>query len=427
VTPRLRFATLGANGRMRILYLSQYFPPEMGAPAARVHELSREWAALGHSVTVLTGFPNHPTGTIPPEYRGHLFRRELVDGVHVVRTPIYAAANKGVVRRAANYLSYAASAASFGPILTERPDVVIATSPQLLTAASGLWMSTLKRAPFVFEVRDIWPRSIVEVGALPAAHPAVWALERLELFLYGMADRIVAVTDAFVDELAARGVPREKLRVVKNGVDLELFRPLPRDDDLRRALGLTANDFMCLYVGTHGMAHGLQTILEAADRLRDHPEIRFVLVGEGADKNALKRQAQSMNLQTVIFVDKQPRGKIPQFLAASDLSLVLLKGKPLFKTVLPSKIFEILGSGRPLVLGVDGEARKVVEDAGAGIFVPPEDAGAVAEAILRLKANPATCAEMGSKGRAFVEANFSRKALAQQYVDILREIAPAEA
>jgi glycosyltransferase involved in cell wall biosynthesis len=410
---------------MRILYLSQYFPPEMGAPAARVHELSREWVALGHDVTVLTGFPNHPTGKIPPEYRGQLIRRELVDGVNVVRTPIYAAANQGVVRRAANYLSYAASAASFGPILTERPDVVIATSPQLLTAASGLWMSALKRAPFVFEVRDIWPRSIVEVGALPAHHPAVWALERLELFLYGMADRVVAVTDTFVEELVARGVPRGKLRVVKNGVDLELFHPQPRDDELRSELGLTADDFLCLYVGTHGMAHGLQTILEAADQLREHRDIRFVLVGEGAEKNALKQRAQSMNLGSVLFVDKQPRVKIPRFLAASDVSLVLLKGKPLFKTVLPSKIFEILGSGRPLVLGVDGEARKVLEDAGAGIFVPPEDAASLAGAILELKTNPARCAEMGSKGRAFAEANFSRKALAEQYVCILREVAEA--
>ncbi|HME92109.1 MAG TPA: glycosyltransferase, partial [Myxococcaceae bacterium] len=242
-----------------------------------------------------------------------------------------------------------------------------------------------------------------------------------------LGSRIVAVTDAFVDELAARGVPREKMRVVKNGVDLELFRPLHRDDDLRGELGLTANDFMCLYVGTHGMAHGLQTILEAADRLREHPEIRFVLVGEGADKDALKRQAQSMGLQSVLFIDKQSRVRIPKFLAASDLSLVLLKGKPLFRTVLPSKIFEILGCARPLVLGVDGEARKVVEDAGAGLFVPPEDSAALAEAILRLRANPALCAQMGSNGRAFVKANFSRKALAEQYVDILHEIALAEA
>ncbi len=411
---------------MRILYLSQYFPPEMGAPAARVHELSREWAALGHDVTVLTGFPNHPTGIIPPEYCGQLIRRELIDGVRVIRTPIYAAANKGVVRRAANYLSYAASAASFGPVLTERPDVVIATSPQLLTAVSGYWMSALKRAPFVFEVRDIWPRSIVEVGALPAHHPAVWALERLELFLYARADRVVAVTDSFVDELAARGVPREKLRVVKNGVDLQLFRPLPRANDIRHELGLKPGDFMCLYVGTHGMAHGLQTILDAADRLRNRPEIRFVLVGEGAEKNALQERARWMKLESVTFVDQQPRGKTPLFLAASDLSLVLLKGKPLFKTVLPSKIFEILGAGRPIVLGVDGEARKVVEDASAGVFVQPEDPAALAEAILNLKANPTKCIQMGANGRAFVEANYSRKALAKKYVDILREIVLAE-
>ena len=408
---------------MKILYLSQYFPPEMGAPAARVYELSREWAALGHDVTVLTGFPNHPTGVIPPEYRGELFRREEVDGIHVVRTPIYAAANQGFVGRAANYGSYALSAATVGPLLARgRPDVLIATSPQLLTAVAGFWLSSLLRAPFVFEVRDIWPRSIVEVGAMPAGHPLIRALEQLELFLYARAKRVVVVTDSFVDELAERGVPREKISVVKNGVDLELFKPSPRENDVRRELGLKPKDFMALYVGTHGMAHGLGTMLEAADQLRGHPDIRFVLVGEGADKAALKARAAELRLENVTFVDKQPRDRIALYLAASDLSLVLLREKPLFKTVLPSKIFEILGAGRALVIGVDGEARRLVEQAGAGVYVRPEDATGLAQAILNLRARPGDCAEMGRSGRAFVEAHFSRAALAKQYLEVLGEL-----
>lgn len=408
---------------MRVLYVSQYFPPEMGAPAARVYELSREWAALGHSVTVLTGFPNHPTGVIPPEYRGEPFRRERVDGIDVVRTPIYAAPNAGVVRRAANYGSYALSASTVGAVLAGgRPDVLIATSPQMLTAVAGWWLSALKRVPFVFEVRDLWPRSIVEVGALPANHPAIWALERLELFLYARADRVVVVTDSFVDELAARGVPRGKLRVVKNGVDLELFRPLPRDNEVRRELGLGPQDFMALYVGTHGMAHGLGTMLEAAERLRGHPEIRFVLVGEGADKAALKARAAQLRLENVTFVDKQPRGRIPLYLAASDASLVLLKEKPLFKTVLPSKIFEIFGSARPLVIGVDGEARRLVEEAGAGVYVRPEDAAGLADALLNLRARPGDSEEMGRRGRAFAQAHYSRRALAEKYLEVLGEL-----
>ncbi len=412
---------------MRILYLSQYFPPEMGAPAARVHELSREWAALGHEVTVLTGFPNHPTGIIPPDYRGQLIRRERFDDVEVIRTPIYAAANRGLVKRGLNYVSYAASAALLGPFLTERADVVIATSPQLLTGVSGLWMSLLKQAPFIFEVRDLWPRSIVEVGALSSTHPAIRLLEQLEMFLYSRATRIVTVTDAFVEELAARGVPRDKLCVVKNGVDLSLFHPAPRENEVRAELGLSASDFMCLYVGTHGMAHGLETILEAADRLREHAAIRFVLVGEGAEKKSLKQRARSMGLGTVTFIDKQPRSMVARYLAASDVSLVLLKEKPLFKTVLPSKIFEIMGAARPLLLTVDGEARRLVEAAQAGVFVRPEDAVGLSEAILNLKNSPLSCRQMGSRGRSFVEANFSRKALAEQYLAYLGESVMARA
>ena len=412
---------------MRILYLSQYFPPEMGAPAARVYELSREWAALGHEVTVLTGFPNHPSGIIPPAYRGQLIRRERCDEVNVVRTPIYAAANRGLVKRGLNYVSYALSAALIGPFLTRDPDVVIATSPQLLTAASGFWMSALKRAPFIFEVRDLWPRSIVEVGAMSATHPAIQLLEQLEMFLYSRAARIVTVTDAFVEELAARGVPRNKLRVVKNGVDLSLFQPLPRQNEIRDELRLSPTDFMCLYVGTHGMAHGLETILQAAYRLREHTSIRFVLVGEGAEKAALKARARSMNLSSITFIDKQPRSKVASYLAACDVALVLLKAKPLFKTVLPSKIFEIMGAARAIVLSVDGEARKLVEGARAGVFVPPEDPVALAETILKLRSDPSLCREMGSKGRSFVEASFSRKALAEQYLALLDELVVPQA
>jgi glycosyltransferase involved in cell wall biosynthesis len=420
-------AVSARNRPIRILYLSQYFPPEMGAPAARVYELSREWAALGHDVTVLTGFPNHPTGVIPPEYRGQLIRRERLDGINVVRGPIYAAANQGLIKRGLNYTSYAASAALLGPFLTARPDVVIATSPQLLTAVAGFWISALKRAPFVFEVRDLWPRSIVEVGALSAHHPAILLLEQLEMFLYSKADRIVTVTDSFVDELGDRGVPRAKMRVVKNGVDLDLFRPSPRQNEVRRELGLSPDDFMCLYVGTHGMAHGLETILEAAAQLREESRVHFVLVGEGAEKDALKEKAKSMKLDSITFVDKQARSRVALYLAASDLSLVLLRKRPLFKTVLPSKLFEIMGAARPMILTVDGEARQLVEEAKAGVFVTPEDPFALSDAILRLKKSPSLCAEMGSNGRAFVEARFSRKALAQQYLGLLDELLASRA
>ncbi len=409
---------------MKILYLSQYFPPEMGAPAARVHELSREWAALGHDVQVLTGFPNHPTGVVPPEYRGELWRRERVDGIEVLRTPIYAAANRGRVRRSANYLSYAASAASVGALLARRPDVVLATSPQFLTGVSGLWLSRLFRRPFVFEVRDLWPKSIVAVGAMPAGSPIVKSLELLEKTLYRAADRIVTVTDSFIDEIAATGVKRSKLSVVKNGVDLDLFHPDAKGDAVRRELGLT-DRFVATYIGTHGMAHGLGTILDAARKLKEDPRFAFLLIGEGAEKRMLKERAATEGLTSVRFVDQVPRERIPAYIAASDACLVLLRAKALFRTVIPSKIFEFWGVGRPIALGVEGEARGLVDESGGGVAFPPEDAGALVAALRQLASEPRRREAMGRAGRRYVERHFSRKVLATRYLDILREVASA--
>lgn len=404
---------------MRILYLSQYFPPEMGAPAARVFELSREWVRLGHEVEVLTGFPNHPTGVVPPEYRGELWRRERVDGIDVLRAPIYAAPNRDLARRSANYLSYALSASLVGPLLARRPDVLIATSPQFLTGVAGFWLSRLFRCPFVFEVRDLWPRSIVAVGALPESSPLVRGLEVVEQALYRAADRIVVVTDSFLDEIAAHGIDRAKLAVVKNGVDLELFCPMPKENAQRQRFGLSGK-FVATYVGTHGLAHGLGTILDAAERLRDDPRFAFLLVGEGAEKAVLKARAASLGLANVRFVDQQPRAVIAEIVAASDVCLVLLRGKELFKSVIPSKIFEFMGGGRPILMGVEGEARALLEESGGGVCFPPEDAGALVARLRELALDPTRLEALGRAGRAHVEENFSRPALAQRYLEILR-------
>jgi colanic acid biosynthesis glycosyl transferase WcaI len=408
---------------VRILYLSQYFPPEMGAPAARVSELSREWARLGHQVTVLTGFPNHPTGIVHEGYRGELWRREEVDGVTVVRAPIYAAPNKGVVKRSLSYVSLAASSALLGPWLAERPDVIIATSPQFLTGLCGLWLSGLLRAPFVFEVRDLWPRSIVEVGALPKGHPVIRGLERLERLLYRRADRIVVVTESFVDEIAALGIPREKLRVVTNGVDLQLFRPEDRRE-ARRALGLPEEGFVASYVGTHGMAHGLSTAVQAARLLEARaqqgvPGITLLFVGEGAEKARLRAEAR--DLKSVLFWDQRPREEVAKVLAASDVCLVLLKDAPLFRTVIPSKIFECMGAGRAILSTVQGESQRILEAAGAGVFSPPEDAAALAAALEGLARDPQGLEAKGERGRAHVEQHYSRPALARRYLEEVLE------
>src|SRR5262245_39228050 len=401
---------------MRILFLSHYYHPEVNAPANRVGQLARAWADDGHDVTVLTGFPNHPTGIVPPAYRGRPYiRHEFDRGVHVARTPIYAAPNKGILRRSLNYASYAMSAATVGPFITTRPDIVVATSPQFLTAVAGYALARTKRVPFVLEVRDLWPASIVDVGAMHPGSLVVHTLEAAERFLYRHADHIVVVTDSFVEAIAAHGIPRSKISVVKNGVDLEMFRPGPTENGVRERLGLR-DKFVAAYIGTHGMAHGLGTIVEAAALLRHDDRYRFLLIGDGAEKSSLQQRAASEGLTNVLFLDQIPHEAIPDHIRAADVTLVLLRDRVLFRSVIPSKIFEFMGTARPIVIGVDGEARRLVEDAGAGVFVPPEDPKTLVATLRRLDADPIARSRMGQSSRNFVERRFSRRAQARLYL-----------
>jgi glycosyltransferase involved in cell wall biosynthesis len=277
----------------------------------------------------------------------------------------------------------------------------------------------MKHVPFVFEVRDLWPRSIVEVGAMSATSPIVRGLEMLELVLYRRADHIVVVTESFVDQISALGIDRSKMTVITNGVDLDLFTPRPRDD-ARRALGLP-NGFLATYVGTHGMAHGIGTVLDAA-KLPKSQGMTFLLVGEGAEKATLKERAAREGISNVVFWDQQTRDRVSQIIAASDVCLVLLRDKPLFRTVIPSKIFEFMGCGRAIVTTVDGESRTIVERARAGVFSPPEDAARLVSTLSALAADPGRADNMGRSGRANVEANYSRPVLAARYLETLQAV-----
>lgn len=405
---------------MHIVYVSQYFPPEMGAPAARVWELSREWVRAGHRVTVVTGFPNHPTGVVPPEYRRRAFARERMDGIEVIRTWLYAAPNRGRVRRILNYLSFPATAVALGVPAVGTCDVLIATSPQFFVAVAGWVAATLMRRPFVFEVRDLWPDSIEAVRAL-RSRTVLSALRRLEEYLYRNAARIVAVARSTPRILGERGFDRGRMSVVPNGVDLDFFRPGPRDNDVRRRHA-GPDEFLASYIGTHGMAHALETVLEAARMLDGDRRFRFLLVGEGAEKDRLVSLAGDRRLTNVTFLPQQPRASLPDYYRASDVCLVPLRKTELFRAVLPSKIFEIQGCGRPILLSVDGEARELVEESGGGRFVEPESAPALADALRSLAADREGGEAMGARGRAFVEARFSRSALAGEYLEVLRAV-----
>lgn len=412
---------------MKILYVSQYFPPEMGAPAARAAELTHHWAQAGHEVSVLTGFPNHPTGVVPAEWRARLRRltyHEKVNGVDVFRTWLWPLPNRKAHERMRNYASFFLSAALRGLTLP-RPDVIIATSPQLLVALAGWWLSFARQIPFVFEVRDLWPESLTAVGLGNEDSLLHHALAAIAGFLYERADRIVVVTPAFREHLIKHWrVPDEKISVVENGVETDLFSPQSPAADLalRRELG-AENKFLVCYAGTMGMAHGLETLLDAAGQLqRNDAGVMFLLVGEGAEKERIKTLARVRGLANVHFLDQQPRERIPAFISASDACLVLLKKNDVFKTVIPTKMLEFMSCACPVIVGVDGQAREIVEAAEAGLTIDPENAGALTQAIQTLEANRSLSADLGKKGREYILQNLSRAHTAKKYIDVLQRL-----
>ncbi len=412
---------------MKILYVSQYFPPEMGAPAARAAELAHHWAEAGHEVSVLTGFPNHPTGVVPPEWRNRLRRltyHENAGRVNVFRTWLWPLPNRKAHERMRNYASFCLSASLRG-LTVPRPDVVIATSPQLLVGPAGWWIAFSRQIPFVFEVRDLWPESLIAVGADNKDSLLYHALSATAKFLYQRAHLIVVVAPAFKDHLIQHWrVPAEKIAVVENGVETDLFAPSPpaASDSFRQQLGV-AGKFLVSYVGTMGNAHGLETLLDAAAQLQQKsPDVLFLLIGEGAEKARIKSLAESRALDNVQFLDQQPRETIPAFISASDACLVLLKKTDVFKTVIPTKMLEFMSCARPVILGVDGQARRIVEDAGAGLVIEPENSAALAHSITQLAANRELRESLGQKGREYILRNFSRREMAEKYVDILKRL-----
>ena len=349
--------------------------------------------------------------------------REQVDGIQVVRTWLYPAPNRRPSERVVNYTSFFISAA-LRALGLPRPDAVIATSPQLLVGLAGWWVSRLKRCPFIFEVRDLWPESLVASGI--GNERALWirGLAGLTGFLYREANLVVVVTEAMKRELLLRwSLPHWRVCVVENGVETDRFSPRPDRDLLRGELGFE-DRFVAAYIGTLGYAHGLETVLWAAEELRALGESRvlFLLVGEGAEKERLEKLAAERRLENVRFMVQQPREVVPDLISASDVCLVLLRRSEVFKTVLPSKLLEFMACKRPVIVGVDGYARSLVEQAGAGIFVEPENPKELAATVLRLAGDPGLCRTMGENGRRFVTEHFSRAAMAERYLGLLQAV-----
>ncbi len=405
---------------MHVLLLSHYFPPETNAPASRTYEHARRWVAeSGTDVTVVTNQPNHPTGVLFPGYRNRWLTAEVKDGIEVRRVKTFLAPNVGFLRRSLSYLWYMV-AAFFGALRVPRPDVVVATSPQFFCAVAGWLVSRRHRCPFVFEVRDLWPDSIVTVGAMRRGL-AIRLIERIEMFLYRQAHAVVVVTDAFRDNLKARGVPDSKITVLKNGVDLEFFQPRSAPEQLRRELGAEGR-FVVSYIGTLGMAHALDGIVEVADRLRDEKDILFLLVGDGAEQERIERSVAARQLPNVRLVPGVSKAKVLDYYALTDLGLVTLRDKALFRAVLPSKVFELMAMARPILCTVQGECRALLTEAGAAVFADPEDVSGMADAVVRIQGQPELRQRMGLAGRAFVTAHFDRNRLAHDYLELLQRV-----
>ena len=404
---------------MRILFLSHYFPPEVNAPASRTYEHCREWVRSGHQVTVVTCAPNHPRGVVYPGYRNRLWQRESRDGIDVIRLGTYITANEGFVRRSLGYLSFLLACVCAAPFLP-RADVLITTSPQFFNGLAGHPVRLLKRVPWVLEIRDLWPESILAVGAVKN-RLLIRLLSGLERFAYRSCDHIVPVTESFRRYLLGRGVAAEKISVIRNGVDLDFYQSEADPQPLRAQLGLEGK-FVVSYVGTHGMAHGLETVLDAAAQLRSHPQIVFLLVGDGAERKRLVALRERLGLSNVTMLEQQPKERMPQVWALSDASLVLLRKQPLFETVIPSKIFEAMASARPIILGVAGEARDLVTEGQAGVVFEPGNAASLSAAVLALVQQPALARELGANGRRFVTAQFDRRVLARRFETVLAAV-----
>jgi glycosyltransferase involved in cell wall biosynthesis len=412
---------------MRILYFSQYFPPEVGATQTRAYEMARGLVQASHQVTMVTEVPNHPSGIIPPDYRGKWYEWSTLDGIDVLRVWVKASPVKSFRSRMAFYLSYMGNSAIVSALQAHGPfDVVYATSPPLFVGAAGLALHWLKRSPLVFEVRDLWPESAVALGELRSPR-AIALATRLEELCYNRASRIVVVTEGIRQRLLARGQTAAKLVLIPNGANTELFQPQPaRGAEFRRQVGLRPDDFLVVYAGIHGIAQGLETVLRAADSLRNEAGIRFVLIGEGPAKADLQQLRADLGLENVLMLSEQPRAQMPAVLSAADVALVPLRKVELFEHAVPSKLFDAWACACPVILSIDGEARRVLELANGGLFVPPEDAPALAEAIRRLAALPDRGRTLGTNGRRLTDEQYSRQAQARQLETLLRTVRSEE-
>ena len=406
---------------MHILFLTDNFYPEVNAPASRTYEHCKVWVQAGHKVTVITGVPNFPKGQVYSGYKNRLVQKEDIDGIKVIRVWTFIAANEGTFKRTLDFASFMITS-FFASLFVKRPDIVVGTSPQFFTVCAACATATIRRVPWIFELRDLWPESIKVIFGLND-NLILRLLEKLELWLYHKADGIISVTESFRTEISYRGIDCKKIHVITNGVDTLRFVKREKDLDLLNRLGIQGK-FLLGYIGTHGLAHGLDTLLDAAQiiqKSRHKNKFHFILLGDGAEKNKLKLKAEKLLLNNVSFVDTVSKDEVVRFWSVLDASIIHLKNRELFKTVIPSKIFECMSMGIPILHGVRGESAEIVKNADVGRLFEPENAEELVEAIYVLQSSTNLRSKL-SKNCIGASKNYDRNLLALQMLDVIEKV-----
>lgn len=402
---------------MKLLFLTDNFPPEVNAPANRTYEHCKEWVKSGVEVTVITCAPNFPKGEVFPGYKNKLVQKETVDGIIVIRVWSYIMANEGFVKRILDFISFAVMAFFAG--LFVKTDLIVATSPQFFTAIAGRFLAFFKQKKWVFEVRDLWPESIIAVGAMKR-NKTICFFEWLEKQLYLSADHIIVVTDAFKKKIGERKIDEDKISVFKNGANLEFFKPQDKNIELKQKLKLQ-NKTVFAYIGTHGMAHGLNFILDSIKPLEEtHPEMVFLFIGDGAEKKNLLKQANDLKLKNAIFVDSVGKKEVVDYLSLMDVALVNLRKSDTFLTVIPSKIFEAAAMEKPILLGLEGETKGIIQSYSAGVCFRPEDQNSFHAAVKKIT-NKEKYQQL-LKGSKNLVKDFDRSRIAAEMLDCLKQV-----
>ena len=404
---------------MHILLIHQIFLTPLEAGSTRHFELAKYLVKKGNKVTIIGSTVSYLTGKVEERYKGKFISRESIDGVEIVRAWAYPKIHKSYVRRFFSFISFMLSSIIAG-LKTKKVDVIIACSPQIFTGISGFILSKLRKVPFIFEVRDLWPKFAVETGVI-ANSIIIFLAESLEKFIYKRANYFIINSPGFFSHLKKFGIKKEKIFLVPNGVDTKIFKPEDRHNRVRKELGLN-DDFVVMYSGAHGLANNLETIIHSARLLVDYHDIKFLFVGDGKEKSRLMKLAESYDLKNVIFADAQPKEKMPQYCNAADVCIAILKKLKSFTTTYPNKIFDYMACGRPTILAIDGVARKVIEKAEAGEFVEPDDQEQLAQKVLKFYNNPELIKQYGINARKYAEEHFDREKIAENLNNVLNKV-----